>query len=53
MNVGAGLFAQIAETGSPVSCCDSETCRWQIEHGTSTRSYHPIEILLMGYEARA
>lgn len=53
MAVGAGLFSQIADTGSPISACDSETCRWQIEHGTATTSYHPVEILLMGYEARA
>jgi len=53
MKVGSSLFTQIEQTGSAISACDSETCRWQIEHGARVRSYHPIEILLMGYEARA
>jgi glycerol-3-phosphate dehydrogenase subunit C len=52
MKVGAPLFRQIASTGSQISACDSETCRWQIEHGTNTASLHPVEVLLMAYEAR-
>ncbi len=51
MKVGEPLFRQIQSVGSPVSACDSETCRWQIEHGTDTRSLHPIEILLQSYQA--
>jgi glycerol-3-phosphate dehydrogenase subunit C len=50
MKVGAKLFEQIEATGSPLSTCDSETCRWQIEHGTGAPSLHPLEILLMAYE---
>jgi glycerol-3-phosphate dehydrogenase subunit C len=53
MKVGSSLFSQIEQTGSSITACDSETCRWQIEHGARVRCYHPIEILLMGYEARA
>jgi len=53
MRVGSGLFLQIAQSGSSFSSCDSETCRWQIEHGTHLPSYHPIEILLRAYEARS
>ncbi|HEX8917442.1 MAG TPA: anaerobic glycerol-3-phosphate dehydrogenase subunit C [Chloroflexota bacterium] len=53
MKVGETLFEQIADTGAPVSSCDSETCRWQIEHGTHRPSLHPIEILLQGYEGKA
>ena len=34
MKVGAGLFAQIAEAAPDRAVCDSETCRWQIEHAT-------------------
>jgi glycerol-3-phosphate dehydrogenase subunit C len=45
MDVGAGLFRQIAENGSDLSVCDSETCRWQIQHATGVRSVHPIEML--------
>lgn len=50
MKVGAPLFAQIGESGSTLSACDSETCRWQIEHGTGAPSLHPIELLLLAYE---
>lgn len=51
MKVGEPLFRQIQSVGLSVSACDSETCRWQIEHGTDTRSLHPIEILLQAYQA--
>lgn len=45
MKVGAPLFEKVAEVGGPVTACDAETCRWQIEHGTGVRSIHPIEII--------
>ena len=45
MDVGAGLFAQIADAGPELAVCDSETCRWHIEQATGVRSVHPIEIL--------
>jgi glycerol-3-phosphate dehydrogenase subunit C len=45
MKVGAGLFAQIADTAPDRSVCDSETCRWQIEHATGVPAAHPIEVL--------
>jgi glycerol-3-phosphate dehydrogenase subunit C len=45
MDVGAGLFAQVAATGPDRAVCDSETCRWQIEHATGVRTVHPVEIL--------
>jgi glycerol-3-phosphate dehydrogenase subunit C len=45
MDVGAGLFRQIAENRSDLSVCDSETCRWQIQHATGVRSVHPVEML--------
>ena len=53
MLVGEPVFRQIDASGATMSACDSETCRWQIEHGTQRPSLHPIEILLMAYEARA
>ena len=46
---GADLFDQIATSGAQLVACDSETCRWQIEHGTSRRSVHPIELLHRAY----
>ncbi|MCY4117783.1 MAG: anaerobic glycerol-3-phosphate dehydrogenase subunit C [Caldilineaceae bacterium] len=57
MDVGTELFefvdAQRAatEASSSFACtaCDSETCRWQLEHGTGLPSRHPIEILAAAY----
>ncbi|MCY4409061.1 MAG: hypothetical protein OXC27_01250, partial [Caldilineaceae bacterium] len=31
------------------TACDSETCRWQLEHGTGLPSLHPIELLAASY----
>ncbi|MGH2946580.1 MAG: anaerobic glycerol-3-phosphate dehydrogenase subunit C [Solirubrobacteraceae bacterium] len=45
MKVGSGLFAQIADASADRTVCDSETCRWQIEHATSVPSVHPVEML--------
>jgi glycerol-3-phosphate dehydrogenase subunit C len=45
MKVGAGLFEQIAHAAPERAVCDSETCRWQIEHATGVRTVHPVEML--------
>jgi glycerol-3-phosphate dehydrogenase subunit C len=45
MKVGAGLFSQIADASPERAVCDSETCRWQIEHATGVRTVHPVEML--------
>jgi glycerol-3-phosphate dehydrogenase subunit C len=45
MKVGAGLFAQIEDASPDRAVCDSETCRWQIEHATGVRTVHPVELL--------
>jgi glycerol-3-phosphate dehydrogenase subunit C len=49
MDVGADLFAFVTNSKSDVALCDSETCRWQITHGTGVASKHPIEILYAAY----
>ena len=49
MDVGAGLFDFIRDSGADLALCDSETCRWQITHGTGVPSKHPIEILAEAY----
>jgi glycerol-3-phosphate dehydrogenase subunit C len=49
MDVGAGLFGQVAEHGSEMSVCDSETCRWHIEQATGIPSVHPVELLHRAY----
>lgn len=49
MDVGAKLFDFVRQSGSDLALCDSETCRWQITHGTGIDSKHPIEILAEAY----
>ena len=51
MDVGQELFEFVAAQGQDVlfTACDSETCRWQLEHGTNLPSRHPIEFLAAAY----
>ena len=49
MAVGDGLFRQIQATEPDVAACDSETCRWQIEHVTGVHAVHPFELLHRAY----
>ncbi len=51
MDVGGGLFDFVKQSGSDLALCDSETCRWQITHGTGVTTRHPIEILAQAYGA--
>ncbi|RME51781.1 MAG: anaerobic glycerol-3-phosphate dehydrogenase subunit C, partial [Caldilineae bacterium] len=50
MDVGEELFTFVRDQGpTRLTACDSETCRWQLEHGTGIPSRHPIEILAAAY----
>ena len=51
MDVGEELFEFVQAQGSEIgyTACDSETCRWQLEHGTTIPSRHPIEIVAHAY----
>ncbi|MGH2888880.1 MAG: anaerobic glycerol-3-phosphate dehydrogenase subunit C [Solirubrobacteraceae bacterium] len=49
MAVGAGLFEQARASGAATVACDSETCRWQIAHGSGLPSVHPIDYLHRAY----
>ncbi|MBU6334023.1 MAG: anaerobic glycerol-3-phosphate dehydrogenase subunit C [Chloroflexi bacterium] len=49
MDVGAELFDFIRASGSDLAVCDSEICRWQIDHGSEVYSVHPIELLREAY----
>jgi glycerol-3-phosphate dehydrogenase subunit C len=49
MAVGERLFHQVRESKPDVAACDSETCRWQIEHGSGVRAVHPVELLHRAY----
>jgi glycerol-3-phosphate dehydrogenase subunit C len=49
MAVGQSLFDQISGSGAGTVACDSETCRWQITHGSGHASVHPIDYLYRAY----
>jgi glycerol-3-phosphate dehydrogenase subunit C len=49
MAVGDKLFRDIRATSPELSICDSETCRWQIVHGTRLPSVHPVELMARAY----
>jgi glycerol-3-phosphate dehydrogenase subunit C len=51
MAVGDELFSFVREQDGQVTmtACDSETCRWQLEHGTDLPSRHPVEVLAAAY----
>lgn len=49
MAVGDKLFRGIRATSPALSVCDSETCRWQIVHGTNLPSVHPVELMARAY----
>jgi glycerol-3-phosphate dehydrogenase subunit C len=53
MAVGERLFALLRESEAEVAACDSETCRWQIEHGSGVRAVHPVELLHRAYGLEA
>ncbi len=49
MAVGRDLFDQVHDSGASSVACDSETCRWQIAHGTQRPALHPLEYLHRAY----
>ena len=44
-SVGKPLFDFIKSINAPLAVCDSETCRWQITHGTGLPAIHPVELI--------
>jgi glycerol-3-phosphate dehydrogenase subunit C len=49
MAVGEPLFRELRDAEVDVAACDSETCRWQIEHGSGVHAVHPVELLHRAY----
>ncbi len=43
--VGRAVAERAQEHGAEVVACDSETCRWQIQHLTGLPARHPVELL--------
>ncbi|MCD6291756.1 MAG: anaerobic glycerol-3-phosphate dehydrogenase subunit C [Anaerolineae bacterium] len=51
MAIGEPLFRQVREISTDLAVCDSETCRWQITHGSGVPTVHPVEVLAWAYGA--
>lgn len=51
MRVGEEAFRFVRDQGEDVSMvvADSESCRWQLDHGTGKPARHPVEILAAAY----
>ena len=49
MAVGDRLFREVRGAEPDLAACDSETCRWQIEHATGVATVHPVELLYRAY----
>ncbi len=49
MAVGADCSSRSRRRAPATVACDSETCRWQITHGTGRTSVHPIDYLHRAY----
>jgi glycerol-3-phosphate dehydrogenase subunit C len=49
MAVGERLFSDLNAASADLAACDSETCRWQIAHGTDLHAVHPVELLYRAY----
>jgi glycerol-3-phosphate dehydrogenase subunit C len=49
MRVGDRLFRDVQAVEPDVAACDSETCRWQIVHGSGVPAVHPVELLYRAY----
>jgi glycerol-3-phosphate dehydrogenase subunit C len=52
MKIGSRLFEAVKAAGSDSVLADCETCRMQVEHGSGSRSAHPIDILARAYGYR-
>lgn len=51
MKVGQEAFSFVEAQGDGVRwlACDSEICRWQLQHGTHHTARHPVEFLAAAY----
>jgi glycerol-3-phosphate dehydrogenase subunit C len=54
-SVGEPLFEFVKSVNAPLAVCDSETCRWQITHGTGLPAIHPVELVAaaLGYKPQS
>lgn len=47
--VGQPLFDLVKANNDGLAACDTETCRWQIEHSSGVETVHPIVLLHRAY----
>ena len=47
--VGKPLFDWIREVNPDLAVCDTETCRWQLGHGSGAKMVHPIALVHQAY----
>jgi len=52
-SVGNPLFEFVKSVSAPIAVCDSETCRWQITHGTGLPAIHPVELVAAAIEHKS
>ncbi|UGA53734.1 anaerobic glycerol-3-phosphate dehydrogenase subunit GlpC [Vibrio sp. VB16] len=45
MEIGSGLFNQIATADADLAITDCETCKWQIEENTDLECIHPVSLI--------
>ena len=53
MAIGQSLFDRINDLQPELVATECATCQMQIEHGTTFKAIHPVEILLQAYDKRA
>jgi glycerol-3-phosphate dehydrogenase subunit C len=49
LQVGNGLFGQVARAAPALVVCDTDTCRWQIAQATGVETVHPVDVLHRAY----
>ena len=49
LQVGNGLFGQVAGAAPDLVVCDTDTCRWQIQQATGVETVHPVDVLHRAY----
>jgi glycerol-3-phosphate dehydrogenase subunit C len=52
MTIGQQLFDRINASQPQMVATECATCQMQIEHGTTFKAIHPVEILLQAYDGR-
>jgi glycerol-3-phosphate dehydrogenase subunit C len=52
MAIGQQLFDRISASQPQMVATECATCQMQIEHGTTFKAIHPVEVMLQAYDGR-